>query len=447
MPPRDRGRGGRGRPGDVARAGKTAPPQPPRAATDPREVASHTTRPPEVSGPVAAWAIAAPGLEPLLERELRALGIAAHAEAGGVAWTGDAGSVMRANLHSRLATRVLVRAARFRATTFWELERLAAKVEWARFVAPGTAVAFRVTCRKSKLYHSDAVAERLGKAVMRAVKGATWVDAPEEPEDAGDDGAVVARSGVAQGAMDAGPQLFVARFDHDQLLLSADSSGAPLYMRGWRQAVAKAPLRETLAAALLVASGWDESAPLLDPMCGSGTIAIEGALRARRIAPGSQRAFAFEQWPGFDSAAWQAMRAEARAAERPPLAGVPLIVASDRDEGAVAAARANAARAAVAGDIRFVVRPLSALAADAELAGGAPGWLVSNPPYGVRVGDRDRVRDLWSALGRVVRERLPGWSVALLSPEERLEAQVGLEFQEALRTRNGGIPVRVVVGR
>ncbi len=407
---------------------------------------------------VDAWAIAAPGLEPLLERELRALGVAAHAEAGGVAWAGDVGSVMRANLHSRLATRVLVRAARFRATTFWELERLAAKVEWGRFVAPGAAVAFRVTCRKSKLYHSDAVAERLGKAVMRAVKGATWVDAPEEPDDAGDDArheasddVAAAGGGRARGRAGAAPpppspQLFVARFDHDQLLLSADSSGAPLYMRGWRQAVAKAPLRETLASALLVAGRWDESAMLLDPMCGSGTIAIEGALRARGIAPGSQRGFAFERWPGFDAGAWQAMRAQARAAERPALAGPPRIVASDRDEGAIAAARANAARAGVEGDIRFVVRPLSALAADAELAGGAPGWLVSNPPYGVRVGDRDRVRDLWAALGRVVRERLPGWTVVLLSPEERLEAQVGLEFREALRTRNGGIPVRVVVG-
>jgi putative N6-adenine-specific DNA methylase len=122
-----------------------------------------------------------------------------------------------------------------------------------------------------------------------------------------------------------------------------------------------------------------------------------------------------------------------------------VIVASDRDEGAIAAARANAARAGVDGDIRFEVRPLSALGADAGLPGGGAGWLVSNPPYGVRVGDRDRVRDLWAAIGRMARERLPGWTVALLSPEERLEAQVGLDFHEALRTRNGGIPVRVVV--
>jgi putative N6-adenine-specific DNA methylase len=394
---------------------------------------------------VEAWAIAAPGLEPLLEAELRALGIAGRADAGGVAWMGDLRSVMRANLHSRLATRVLVRAARFRATTFWELERLAAKVEWGRFVAPGAAVAFRVTCRKSKLYHSDAVAERLGRAVTRAVKGTTWVDAPEEPE--GDDAAGVAPAPAGVKGIAAEPQLFIARFDHDQLLLSADSSGAPLYMRGWRQAVAKAPLRETLAAALLVASGWEESAPLLDPMCGSGTIAIEGALRARRIAPGLGRSFAFERWPRFDAAGWAALREEARAAEL-PRAPAP-IVATDRDEGAIAAARANAARAGVEGDIRFGARPLSALAGDADLAAlaGGAGWLVSNPPYGVRVGDRDRVRDLWSAIGRVARERLPRWTIALLSPEERLEGQVGLEFREALRTRNGGIPVRVVVGR
>lgn len=376
--------------------------------------------------PSGLFAVTANGVEGLAAAELQALGIEGTVEPGGVSWSGSMEEMYAANLHLRTAGRVLVRIAEFQAKTFFELERRANKVPWGRFLSEGRPVRWRVTCRKSRLYHQGAVEQRLQEAVSRA--GAASAGAGLEEEE-----------GEAE-------QLFVVRFVHDRCTISVDSSGALLHRRGYRKATAKAPLRETLAASLLLASGWDGHAPLIDPLCGSGTIPIEAALMARGIAPGlaaedrEPRAYAFLHWPEFDERAWRGVVDAARERIRGEC-GVP-IQGSDRDAGAIEAAASNAERAGVAGDVDLSVRALSAIDAPK-----GEGWLVTNPPYGVRVGDSDRVRDLYAALGRVTLQKLPGWTVALLSAERRLEQQVGLPFREALSTRNGGIPVRVVVGR
>ncbi len=385
----------------------------------------------ERSERLSLFVVTAPGLEALAAEELAALGTDAIPEFGGVAWEGTREELYAACLHLRTASRVLVRVAEFRARTFFELERHARNVEWGRFVSPGRVVILRVTTRKSKLYHQGAVAERLLAAIERA-RGPS-----------GSAGAVKGEEGEEEGARE---QLFVVRFLHDRCTVSADASGALLHLRGYRQALARAPLRETLAAASLLGSGWRGDAPLLDPMCGSGTIAIEGALLARRVAPGLARAdreprsFAFDQWPDFDPSVWREVVGRARE-EILPRAGVP-VLASDRDAGAVEAARANAERAGVAEDIDLSERPLSAVEPPA-----GPGWLVTNPPYGARVGETRALRDLYAGLGNVARRRLPGWTLAMLSADRGLEAQARIPFQEALRTRNGGIPVHLVVGR
>jgi putative N6-adenine-specific DNA methylase len=380
------------------------------------------------SGTLPLFAVTAPGVEPLAAEELRRLGIAGVAEAGGVAWTGSVHDLYAANLHLRTVSRVVLRVGDFSARSFIELERHARKLPWDRLLTPGRAVRWRVTCRKSRLYHERAVEQRFQEAVERAIGAVATVSGEDEEEEG------------------AGEQLFVVRFLRDRCTVSVDSSGELLHRRGYRQATAKAPLRETLAAALLLASGWDGDAPLLDPLCGSGTIPIEGALLARRIPPGlasatrEPRRFAFQEWPDHDEKLWSAVVERGRDGilERAP---VP-IHASDRDAGAIEAAHANAARAGVEADLELSVRALSA----ADPPPGA-GWLVTNPPYGVRVGEAGRVRDLYAALGRLARERLAGWTVALLSADRALEAQVGIPLAEKLATRNGGIPVRVVAGR
>jgi putative N6-adenine-specific DNA methylase len=188
---------------------------------------------------------------------------------------------------------------------------------------------------------------------------------------------------------------------------------------------------------MLAAVRYDASRPLVDPFCGSGTLVIEAAMLARDIAPGLQRSFAAERWPGARAAVWRTVRDEARARIKPS-AGAPLI-GSDRDAGAIEAAQANAARAGVSADVQFVQRALS----DLEVPEG-PGLLIANPPYGVRVGESAPLRDLYARLGQVVRTRCVGWRVTLLSPDRALEGQTGLRFSEVLKTHNGGIPVRVV---
>jgi putative N6-adenine-specific DNA methylase len=232
----------------------------------------------------------------------------------------------------------------------------------------------------------------------------------------------------------------------DTCTVSADSSGALLHLRGYRQAVAKAPLRETLAAAVLLGSGWTGQTHLADPMCGSGTLAIEGALMARRIAPGLKRRFAFLDWPGVARRLWPRLLAEAEAFQ---LARCPVrIAASDRDEGAIAAARANAERAGVADDIELSVRAVSALGESGGPRGDiAKGWIATNPPYGVRMGEVDRLRNLYAQLGNVLERTRPGWTLALLSADPKLDHQIRFPLEERLRTRNGGIAVRLLVGK
>jgi len=371
-----------------------------------------------------AFAVTAPGLEPLCAAELRALEIRAAIEDGGVGWSGSIESVARANLWLRTASRVLVRVAEFRATAFYELELHAKRVPWDRFVAPGASIAFHVTCRKSKLYHSDAVAQRLAQAIERRVPNVRVV----KTRAAGDDD----DAGEA-----ADRQLFVVRFLHDVCTVSADSSGQLLHRRGYRQQVAKAPLRETLAAAMLLGAGWNGDVPLVDPMCGSGTIPIEAARLARLIAPGRDRGFAFLRWPEVDQQMWSTLLDGARAGELP---SSPVEIAgADRDAGAVDAARANAARAGVADDIEFHVEPISAMR-PAE----PPGLIAANPPYGIRIGEADPLRNLYAQLGNVTRRQRAGWTLGLLSADAQLERQTGLTFGEQFRTRNGGIPVHLV---
>jgi putative N6-adenine-specific DNA methylase len=305
---------------------------------------------------------------------------------------------------------VIVRLAEFRATAFWELEKQAKRVPWDRVLLPGSRATFQVSARKSKLYHQRGIEQRLMQALAHRVPGA----GPGEVKES---------------------QLFVVRVDHDRVLISADSSGDLLHQRGYRQATAKAPIRETLAAAMLLGGGWDPQLPLIDPLCGSGTIPIEAALLARRIPPGWRRQFQFERWPEFDQPVWHRIREAAEGLIQPRTPAV--LQGSDRDSGAIDAARANAHRAGVGNDVQFERQALSGLRAP-----DTPGWILTNPPYGVRVGEASRLRDLYARLGQLLRGRLREWGAGMLAAEPGLTRQTGIEWQERWRARNGGIPVK-----
>lgn len=392
------------------------------------------------------FAVAAPGLESVVAAELNALGLPAAAESGGASWQGSLADVARANLELRTASRVLVRAGEFRARTFHELERRARRIDWARFVSSGEAVQLRITCRKSALYHEGAVAERI-------------LDALEER---------TGRRGVTRSHDDddhdhAPGQLFIVRLFRDLCTVSADSSGDLLHRRGYREALAKAPLRENLAAAMLLACGWSADAPLLDPLCGSGTIPIEAALIARDIAPGiaradrSARPFRFLDWPAADAGAWNTAIERARSRIRPACPAP--VFASDRNAGAIRAAGTNAERAGVAGDINFDTRTLSTV-----LPPAGTGWIVTNPPYGERIGSRADADRLLRDLEQRLTGDFAGWNLAALTPahvptgrrprragatasrqttDPVPAAEVTADRRVAFETRNGGIPVRL----
>jgi putative N6-adenine-specific DNA methylase len=371
------------------------------------------------------YAITPPGAESITARELSALGIDPRAsEPGGVSFRTDAGGIGRANVELRTASRVIVRVATFHASAFHELERRADRLPWEAYVPPGRSVAFRVTSRKSKLYHQGAIAQRLGESVMLRVPGVTVSPGGLDSEERGN-----AESGV---------QLFVVRLFHDECTVSADSSGEHLHHRGYRLAGAKAPLRETLAAAMLLAAGWDGTMPLIDPLCGSGTIPIEAALLARRIAPGLPRTFACEQRATFPRSILASARS---AAQERILSQAPApILGSDRDAGAIDAASENAERAGVLESIQLRKQAISALESPLGL-----GFVVTNPPYGIRVGRSRDLRDLYAQLGNVLRRRCSGWRVALLSARDELARQTRLPLAPAFRTSNGGLRVKLLL--
>lgn len=372
---------------------------------------------------LVAFAVCAPGLENVLSTELNALGLldesssGATPTSGGVQFVGELPAIARANRRLRSASRVLVRVGMpFYARSFEELVERATRLPWDRFLTASTPIALRVTCRGSRLYHTDAVAERLVAAI-----GAHFGTEPmlaEFDEDRGGDA-----------------QLIVIRLVDDSCTVSVDSSGPHLHRRGYRLATAKAPLRETLAAAMVLASGWDPSAPLLDPFCGSGTIAIEAALIASGRWPNAGRSLPLRHWP---CATGLNLVDPPVAAAAPP--AEPILIASDRDAGAIEAARANAERAGVSAWITFRQHSVSDLAPAA-----GKGWIVTNPPYGQRVGGPD-LRNLYARFGEVLRQRCAGWQALVLASDLALIRQTRLTLKPTWSSENGGIAVSAFLG-
>ncbi len=368
------------------------------------------------------FAVCQPGLEKIVADELRSLGIANPQPVfGGVEFRGFLTHLYRVNLWSRTAERVLLRLREFRAESFRELHHKAARTAWEEFLTPGCEVSIRATCHKSILMHTGGVAERIVDGISdRLGRPSKLVTADEENKSA--------RS-----------NFIVVRIVDDRCLISLDTSGALLHFRGYRQATAKAPLRETLAAVMLLSSGWTPDRSLLDPFCGSGTIPIEAALIARRSAPGRRRRFAFMEWSQFDREVWNALldRADEARLDHAPAS----LQGSDRNAGAIEASITNADRAGVLNDIEFTQRAMSAIEPIGQ------GDVITNPPYGQRVGGaaaHGDVRNLYAQLGKVLRAKCAGWRVAMLSSDVHWEYSTGLKFQPVARFNNGGIKVRLV---
>jgi putative N6-adenine-specific DNA methylase len=360
------------------------------------------------------FAACQPGLEPFLLAELEALDLPAEAVGGGATFDGDLEALMRACLWLGTASHVRVRLARFRCRALGELERKAAEFAWREWLTPRVPLDLHASSKRSRVYHTGAIRERVHNAIGRAF-GA-------DPLLAKDGDEVIAPLHV--------------RFVDDTCTVSLDATSTPLHRRGYRLDGRKAPLREDLAHALVLASGFGPGDALLDPFCGSGTIAIEAAAIARCVPPGRLRAPAMQHSVRFDPAVWQRLLDEVR-----PNDEMPQIACSDRDAGAVAAASTNAERAGVS---EFLTCSEHALAAQPWLqAGGAParGVVATNPPYGVRVAGKSPLLPLYQTLGHRVQRMGEGWRAALLAHDVRLARRTGIPVEPAFTTRHGGLTV------
>ncbi len=345
------------------------------------------------AAPFEIFLVAPPGLEQDLAKEARAAGFGpVTVQPGGAAFPGTWQDVMRANLHLRGAGRVLARIGGFRAFHLAQLDKRARKFDWAAHLRPDVPLRVEVTCRKSKIYHAGAARERIATAITDTL-GAPVTD-------------------------DAALRL-MARIEDDMVTFSLDTSGEPLHRRGYKEAVGKAPMRETLAALFLQRCGYDGTEPVLDPMCGSGTFAIEAAEIAAGLTPGRARRFAFEDLAGFDAAAWAALPR--------PLAPADTslrFIGLDRDAGAVRMATQNADRAGVGQMTRFACQPISELVRPE----GPPGLVMVNPPYGARIGNRKLLFGLYARLGEVLGREMRGWRVGLVTSDGGLAKATGLSF-------------------
>jgi putative N6-adenine-specific DNA methylase len=363
-----------------------------------------------------------PGLEAVVGAEVEALGVRiGRTVHGGVAADLSQQQLYALNLRLRTATRILVRLANGFVDGPKALGAVLGTVDWHRYIDAPFVVS--AASHGSTLFHTGMI-EELTASVIADQLG--WPDVPPVPE------------AMATDATASVPQRVSVRLDHDRATISIDASGERLDRRGYRLHGAKAPMRETLAAALVIVSGWDRRQALIDPFCGSGTVAIEAALLAARRAPGRDRRFAFQDWPSFTRKAWRAAQDEARAAERPIEAA---IVANDRDAGAVEATISNAERAGVREAIEVVRGSFSALPQPAE-----PAAIVTNPPYGLRLGDHDRLRDLYDSFGAWLRAS-PGSTITLVDADRTLTSRLGVSLADRLKTTNGGVEVAFSHGR
>ncbi|WP_170423413.1 THUMP domain-containing class I SAM-dependent RNA methyltransferase [Ruegeria arenilitoris] len=329
--------------------------------------------------------IATPGLEAPLHAEAVEQGFAsAKPVPGGVTCRGGWQEVWRANLCLRGANKVLVRLGGFPAVHLAQLDKRSRKFPWAEFLRPDVPVRVEATSRKSRIYHEGAARQRVEKAITETL------GAPIAPDAA---------------------LRVLLRIEKDICTFSLDSSGEPLHKRGHKPAVAKAPMRETMAAMFLRECGFDGSEPVLDPMCGSGTFVIEAAEIASGLRPGRTRSFAFENLVGFDPNLWSSMQQQDHSA-KPDVT----FHGSDRNAGAVEASIKNAERAGVADVTVFQTRPVS----DIKPPQGPTGLVIVNPPYGARIGDEKRLRSVYGSLGKTLQSRFKGWRVGIVTSNASL---------------------------
>lgn len=357
------------------------------------------------------------GLESALADELRELrctvGALAHA---GVSVEGSIADAYRINLHSRIASRVLWRIGGRSYRNEQDIYDAAMGIDWPSLFDVGRTIAVKVDAQRSPLRSLDFIALRVKDAICDRFRAATG-----------------RRPDVDTRTPDMRVHVFL---DAQQATLYVDTSGKPLFQRGYREFGGDAPLRQNLAAGLLRLAQWNPAEALLDPMCGSATILIEAGLQALNIAPGIAREFAFEKLHNFDAPGWGAQRQDARARAIPtmPLA----IYGSDLYGSVLDQARANIAAAGLGEVIELNQANALEISAPAE-----SGVVITNPPYGVRIGESATLAQFYPRFGDVLKRKFPGWRAYILSADMQLPKLIRLKTTRRIPLYNGALDCRL----
>lgn len=359
------------------------------------------------------------GLETVLAAELETLGAAAILPTdGGVAFTGDKSLCYRVNLQSRIASRILWKLADTRYRAEKDIYDAAYAVPWHEWFDAEQTFRVKVSAIRCPLRSLDFVTLKIKDAVCDRFR---------------------ATSSKRPSVNTTTPDMRVYAFlTADTATIYLDTSGEALFKRGYRTEQGEAPLRENLAAGILTLSGWEPGTPLLDPMCGSGTFLIEAAQMALNIPPGAERWFAFEQMKNFDASLWDTIYKEAVAAERPK-APLP-IYGSDISRVAMAAARANLEAAGLEDVVTLTRADMLDVSPPAE-----QGVLVTNPPYAVRIGEKEKLAELYPKLGDLLKQRFGGWRACFITADLRLAKLIRLSASRRTPLFNGALECRLFV--
>ncbi|WP_187360025.1 THUMP domain-containing class I SAM-dependent RNA methyltransferase [Chitinolyticbacter meiyuanensis] len=397
--------------------GHVRPPQPRAAEAKPVAAPAPQPKPLTISGIQQFFAPSPRGLEHLLADELIAIGAGeVRVVDGGAAFSGEWSLVYQANLHSRIASRILWRLDEHAYRNEADLFRMASRIDWPALFDVYRTIKVGVTAQRSPLRSVDFAALKIKDAVCDVFRAATGQ-----------------RPSVDTAVPDVRLQLFLT----DRVAtLYLDTSGEPLFKRGHRVETVDAPLRENLAVGLLQLAGWHGQEALFDPMCGSGTFVLEAAAIALKRAPGRDRQFAFEKLKPFQPERWQSVRAEARAEELTTLR-YP-IVGSDRDAMALDAARANIKAAGLESLVTLKLADVLDVAPPAE-----PGCLIANPPYGVRLEDQEALAAFYPQLGDGLKRRFSGWRAFFFTGDQRLPKLIRLSPSRRTPLYNGALECRL----
>lgn len=365
------------------------------------------------------FATVARGLEPYAAAELEALG-ADTVEPGfcGVSFRGDRYLLYKVNLWARLPFRILLQLGEISSRDGDDLYHSLQAMDWSTYLTPEQTLAVTATGKNRRLNHTHFTAVRVKQAI---------VDQQQRQQGA--------RSSVDTQQPDVRVNVHI---HSDRCTVSLDSSGSSLHRRGYRPAMGQAPLKESLAAALIQMTGWQPHQPFCDPLCGSGTLPLEASLKALNIAPGLFRdRFGFETWPDFEVDTFQQLVEQARAAQHNSLSAP--IVGCDQDGEVLHQARINARNCGVRDHIRLLQADLAAIEPPAD-----HGILLCNPPYGERLGTDQDLGALYRLLGDVLKQRFKGWTAFVLSGNKALAKTIGLKSARRIPVLNGAIQCQLM---